>query len=189
MHPADGQSRQRSTDHDSDLADFVVGPDCRERGEKYEDGNEEGQRRGPRTVGNLHLEIPVQEDDCSVSNKVHGPDRDGAHRHGGADQEVPIQDSSTPLTRILEYAARALLAVGLGRDSPVIQTGVGRSSMEQFQRCQRSDITDNVRKHNVADREGTRDNLARLYIDHFALCCLRWATVQHVSILSAWSTS
>lgn len=96
MHPADGQACQRPTDHDSDLADDVVGADCQERGEKDEDGNEEGQGRGPGTVGNLHLEIAVREDDRSVSDEMHGPDRDGAHRDCGADQEIPVSERSTP---------------------------------------------------------------------------------------------
>lgn len=94
MHSADGQSGQGPTDSNSDLADFVVCPDCQEGGEKYKDWNEEGQRRGPGTVCNLHLEVAVRKDYCSVSNKMHGPDGDGAHRHCRADQEIPIEERS-----------------------------------------------------------------------------------------------
>ena len=113
MHPTDGQSGQGPADYDSDLADFVVCPDCQKGGEKDEDWNEKGQGRGPGTVGNLHLKIPVREDDCSVSDEMHGPDRDGAHRHGGADQEIPVQETSTPSPRTSEVLQAEGLRCGL----------------------------------------------------------------------------
>lgn len=39
--------------------------------------------------------------------------------------------------------------------------------MQQLQRRQRPDITDDVREQDVAEGEGTRNNLARLYNGHF----------------------
>jgi len=54
-------------------------------------------------------------------------------------------------------------------DVPVVQPRVRSSPVDQFQRCQRSDIANNIREHDVPSGEGSRDNLALVIAVHLVM--------------------
>lgn len=92
MHPADGQSRQRTADWESDPADLVARPDGHEGGQENYDRNEEGESCEALVVRDLNREMPIAEDDCAVADVVHAPDGNASHGDRRAEEERPGRD-------------------------------------------------------------------------------------------------
>ena len=89
MHSTHSRADQESSHHGSQYA-HVLG-NAKEV-ESYADDahwKEEGTSSEARIVLDLELGFPLDHNDCSIANVVHGPDCYRTHCAGGSEQEVP----------------------------------------------------------------------------------------------------